>query len=91
MQLQSSGDTEILEEQLHIAKDMKATLQSQQHEEREGHGFFTQEPVALHPTVEAAADNQVDKEIKIQEEVVPQEPTSSQSAAKVAIGELQKL
>ena len=36
MQSQSSGDTEILEEQLHIEKDMKATLQSQQHEEREG-------------------------------------------------------
>ena len=29
MQSLSSGDTEILEEQLHIAKDMKATLQSQ--------------------------------------------------------------
>ena len=28
IQSQSSGDTEILEEQLHIAKDMKANLQS---------------------------------------------------------------
>ena len=29
LQSQSSGDTEILEEQLHIEKDMKVTLQSQ--------------------------------------------------------------
>ena len=36
MQSQSSGDTKMLEEQLHIEKDMKETLQSQQHEEREG-------------------------------------------------------
>ena len=36
MQSQSSGDIEMLEEQLHIEKDMKETLQSQQHEEREG-------------------------------------------------------
>ena len=36
MQPQSSRDTEILEEQLHIVKYMKATLQSQKHEEREG-------------------------------------------------------
>ena len=28
MQSQSLGDTEILEEQLHIEKDMKATIQS---------------------------------------------------------------
>ena len=56
MQSQSSGKAEILEEQLHIAKDMKATLQSQQHEEREGQGSVTQEPVALHPPVKAAAD-----------------------------------
>ena len=34
MQSQSLEDTEILEEQLHIEKDMKATLQSQKHEER---------------------------------------------------------
>ena len=90
MQSQSSRDIEILEEQLHIEKYMKATLQSQQHEEREGQGSVTQEPTALHPPVEIAADNQVDKEIKIQEEVVPQEPTSSQSATEVAIGEPQK-
>ena len=38
MQSQSLGDTEILKEQLHIEKDMKSTLQSQQHEEREGRG-----------------------------------------------------
>ena len=44
----------------------------------------------MHPPIEVAANNQVDKEIKIQEEVVPQEPTSSQSATKVAIGELQR-
>ena len=65
MQSQSLGDNEILKEQLHIAKDMKETLQSQQHEEREGQGSITQEPVALHPPVEVATDNQVDKEIKI--------------------------
>ena len=67
MQSQSLGDTEILEEQLHIEKDMKQTLQSQQHEEREGQGSITQQPTALHHLVEVAADNQVDKEIKIQE------------------------
>ena len=88
MQSQSSGDTEILEEQLHIEKDMTSTLQSHQHEEGEGQGSVTQEPAALHPTIKATADNQADKEIKIQEEVVPQEPTSSQSATEVAIGEL---
>ena len=44
----------------------------------------------MHPPVEVAADNQVDKEIKIQEEVVPQEQTSSQSATEVVIGELQR-
>ena len=69
---------------------MKATLQSMQHEEREGKGSVTQEPVALHPPVEVASDNQVDKEIKIQEEAIPQEPRSSQSATEVAIGEIQK-
>ena len=90
MQSQSSGDTKILEEQLHTVEDMEETLQPQQHEEIEGHGFVTQEPAALHPTIEVVADNQGDKEIKIQEEVVPQEPTSSQSATEVAIGELQK-
>ena len=57
MQSQSSRDTEILEEHLHIAKDMKETLQSQQQEEREGQGSVTQEPATLHPPVEAAADN----------------------------------
>ena len=36
MQSQSSGDTKILEEQIHIAKYMEATLQSQQHEGIEG-------------------------------------------------------
>ena len=54
-----------------MEKDMKATLQSQQHEEREGQGSVTQEPTALHPPVEDAADNWVDKEIKIQEDVAP--------------------
>ena len=53
------------------AKEIKATLQSQQHEEREGQGSITQEPVALHPPVEVAANNQVDKDIKIQKELVP--------------------
>ena len=69
---------------------MTTTLQSQHHEEGEGQGSLTQEPGALHPPVEVAADNQVDKEIKIQEEVAPQEPTSSQLATEVAIGEPQK-
>ena len=32
MQSQSLGEIEILEEQLHIAEDMEATLQPQQHE-----------------------------------------------------------
>ena len=72
MQSQSSGDTEILEEHLHIEKYMKATLQSQQHEEGECQGSVTQELAALHPPVEVAADNWVDKEIEIQEKVAPQ-------------------
>ena len=88
MQSQSSGDTEILEEQIHFEKYMTTTLQ--QHEEGEGQGSVTQEPATLHPSIEVAADNQVDKDIKIQEEVVPQEPTSLQSATEVAIGEIQK-
>ena len=57
MQSQSLGDTEILEEQLHIEKDMKETLKSQHHEEREGQGSVTQELAALHPPVEVVADN----------------------------------
>ena len=89
MQSQSLGYTEILEEQLHIAVDMEATLQPQKHEEIEGHGSVTQEPAALHPPVEAVAENQADGEIKIQEEVVTQEPKPSQSAVEVAIGEIQ--
>ena len=72
-QSQSSGDTEILEEQLHIEED----IQSQQHEEKEEQGVVTQEPAALQSPAKFAADNQVDKKIQIQEEVVPQEPTSS--------------
>ena len=43
----------------------------------------------MHLPVKATADNQEDGEIKIQEEVVTQEPTPSQSTAKVSIGELQ--
>ena len=89
MQSQSSGDTEILKEQLHIAKDMEATLQPQQHEEIEGRGSVTQELVALHLPVKSSADNQADGEIKIQEEVATQEPTPSQLAAEVVVGELQ--
>ena len=77
MQSQSSGDTEILEEQLHIEKYMEVTLQYQQHEEIAGHGSVTQEPMALHPPIKAAADNQADGEIKIQEEVATQESTPS--------------
>ena len=44
----------------------------------------------MHPTIKVAADNQADKEINIRDEVVTQEPTSSQSAIEVAIGELQR-
>ena len=44
----------------------------------------------MNPPVEAVADNQADKEIKIQEEVATQEPTPSQLATKVTIGELQR-
>ena len=72
------GDIEILEEQLHIVEDMEVTLQPQQHEEIERQGSITQEPVALHPPIKATAANQVDGEIKIQEEVSTQEPTPSQ-------------
>ena len=43
----------------------------------------------MHPPIEAAADNQADRKIKIKEQVVTQAQTPSQSAAKVAIGELQ--
>ena len=41
MQSQSSGDTEILEEQLHIAEYMEVTLQPQRHEDIEGQGSVT--------------------------------------------------
>ena len=68
---------------------MDATLQPQKHEEIEGQGSDTQEPVSLHLPIIAAAENQADVETEIQEEVVTQEPTPSQSAAEVAIGELQ--
>ena len=34
--------------------------QPQQHEEIEGHGSDTQEPVALHLPIKAVADNQAD-------------------------------
>ena len=68
---------------------MEATLQTHKHEEIEGQVSVTQEPAALHPPDEAAANNQTDGELKIQEEVVTQEPTPSQSAVEVAIGELQ--
>ena len=58
MQSQSSTDTEILEEQLHIVEDMEVTQeQPQQHEEIEGQGSDTHEPVALHLPVKAAAEN----------------------------------
>ena len=66
LQLQSLGDTKILEEQLHIVEDMEANLQPQQHEEIEGKGSITQEPVALHPSLKVAVDNQAEGEIKIQ-------------------------
>ena len=54
---------------------MEATLQPQHHEEIEGQGSDTQEPVTLHLPVKDTADNQVDGEIKIQEEVATKEPT----------------
>ena len=91
MQSQSSGDTKILKEQLHIAEDMDVTQeQPQQHEEIEGQGSDTQEPVSLHVPIKAVAENQADVEIEIQEEVVTQEPTPSQLAAEVAGGEFQE-
>ena len=90
MQSQSSRDTEILEERIHIAEDMEVTQeQPQQHEEIEGQGSDTQELVALHLPIKATTDNQEDGEIEIQEEVATQEPTPSQSDAEVSIGELQ--
>ena len=67
VQTQPSGDIEILEEQLHTKED----IQSQQHEEREEQGSVTQEPVASQPLAEIAADDQVENENKIQEEVAP--------------------
>ena len=53
-------------------------------------GSITQEPVASQPLDEIAADNQVENGIKIQEEVSPQEPTSSQLATKISMREPQK-
>ena len=91
IQSQSSGETEILEEQIHIAEDMEVTQeQPQQHEEIEGQGSDTQEPVALHLPIKVVAENQVDVEIEIQEEVVTQEPTPSQLDAEVVGGEFQE-
>ena len=55
---------------------MEVTQEQPQHlEEIEGQSSDTQEPVALHLPVKAAADNQVDGETKIQKEVTTQEPT----------------
>ena len=91
MKSQSSRDTEILKQKIHIAEDKEVTQeQPQQNEEIEGQGSDTQEPVALHLLVKAVADNQEDGEIKIQEEVSTQEPTPSQLVFEVAIGELQQ-
>ena len=67
VQTQPSGDTEILEEQLHTEED----IQYQQHEEKEEQGSVTQEPIASQPLDEIAANDQVENEIKIQEEVAP--------------------
>ena len=50
--------------------------QPQQHEEIEGQGSDTQEPIAFHLPVKAVANNQENGEIKIQEEVATQEPAS---------------
>ena len=87
MQSQSLGDTEILEEQIHIVEDMEVTQeQPQQHEEIEGQGSDTQEPIDLHLPVKTATEDQADVEIEIQEEVVTQEPTPSQLDAEVAGG-----
>ena len=61
VQTQSSGDTEILEEQLHTEED----IQYQQHKEKEEQGSVTQEPVASHPLAEIVVDDQVENEIKI--------------------------
>ena len=81
VQSQPSGDTEILEEQLHTEE----YIQCQQHEEKEEQGFVASQSLA-----EIAADDQVENGIKMQEEVAPQEPTSSHPAAKVDKGKPQK-
>ena len=81
VQSQLSSDTEILEEQLHTEED----IQSQQHEEKEGHGFLASQSLA-----EIAFDDQVENGIKMQEEIAPQEPTSSHPATKVSKGKPQK-
>ena len=76
MKSQSLGDTEILEEQIHIDEDMEVTQeQPQQHEEIEGKGSDTQELVTLHLPIKVAANRQADVEIEIQKEVATQEPT----------------
>ena len=67
-QSQSSGDTEILEEQLHIEED----IQSQQHEEKEEQGSITQEPTILHSLAGIVVDDHIENKIRIQEEVAPQ-------------------
>ena len=62
-----------------------------------GQDADTQEPVVLHLPIKATAEiqvvvarTQVDVEIEIQEEVVTQEPTSSQLNAKATKGEFQE-
>ena len=62
-----------------------------------GQDADTQEPIVLQSPVKAmveiqvaVAETQEDVEIEIQEEVLTQEPTSSQFTAKVAEGELQE-
>ena len=86
VQTQSSGDTEILEEKLHTKED----IQSQHQKDKEEQGSAPQELVASQPLAETTADNQIEHRIKIREEVAPQEPTSSQSAAKFSMKEPQK-
>ena len=69
--------------------------QFQQHEEMGGQDNDTKDPVFLHLPVKSRAEIQVvvagtqaDMEIEIQEEVVTQEPTSSQLNDEVVEGEL---
>ena len=94
MQSQSSGDIEVFGEYSYLSGDMEVTQeQFQQNEEMGGQDVDTQEPVVMHPPVKATteiqvvvAETQAYVEIEVQEEVVTQEPTSSQLNIEAAKG-----